>query len=156
MSTTIDERVVEMRFDNKQFESNVSTSMSTLKKLKESLKFTGATKGLEEIDAASKRVNMSGLGGAVDSVKAKFSAMDVVAVTANAVGGVVEVELGSLIDWLFDVCHQVACEKVSRHLVGDLLFFLNGLGFLDFVSSGIGLDFFSGVGLFHRFVSLHF
>ena len=84
MSTTIDERVVEMRFDNKQFESNVSTSMSTLKKLKESLKFTGATKGLEEIDAASKRVNMSGLGGAVDSVKAKFSAMDVVAVTALA------------------------------------------------------------------------
>ena len=82
MSTTIDERVVEMRFDNKQFESNVSTSMSTLKKLKESLKFTGATKGLEEIDAASKRVNMSGLGGAVDTVKAKFSALDVVAVTA--------------------------------------------------------------------------
>ena len=84
MSTTIDERVVEMRFDNKQFESNVSTSMSTLKKLKESLKFTGATKGLEEIDAASRRVNMSGLGGAVDSVKAKFSALDVVAVTALA------------------------------------------------------------------------
>lgn len=84
MSATIDERVVEMRFDNKQFESNVSTSMSTLKKLKESLKFTGATKGLEEVDAASKRVNMSGLGSAVDSVKAKFSAMDVVAVTALA------------------------------------------------------------------------
>ena len=84
MSTTIDERVVEMRFDNKQFESNVSTSMSTLKKLKESLKFTGATKGLEEIDAASKRVNMSGLGSAVDSVKARFSALDVVAVTALA------------------------------------------------------------------------
>ena len=84
MSTTIDERVVEMRFDNKQFESNVSTSMSTLKKLKESLKFTGATKGLEEIDAASKRVNMSGLGGAVDSVKAKFSALQVVGVTALA------------------------------------------------------------------------
>ena len=84
MSTTIDERVVEMRFDNKQFESNVSTSMSTLKKLKESLKFTGATKGLEEIDAASRRVNMSGLGSAVDSVKAKFSAMDVVAVTTLA------------------------------------------------------------------------
>ena len=84
MSTTIDERVVEMRFDNKQFESNASTSMSTLKKLKESLKFTGAMKGLEEIDSASKRVNMSGLGSAVDSIKAKFSAMDVVAVTALA------------------------------------------------------------------------
>ena len=37
MSTTIDQRVVEMRFDNKQFENNVSTTMSTLEKLKERL-----------------------------------------------------------------------------------------------------------------------
>lgn len=55
MSKTVDERVVEMRFDNKQFESNVSTSMSTLDKLKKSLKLDGAVKGLENIDAASKR-----------------------------------------------------------------------------------------------------
>lgn len=84
MSTTIDERVVEMRFDNKQFESNVATSMSTLDKLKRSLKFDGASKGLEDINSAAKRVNMDGLGGAVESVKAKFSALDVIAVTALA------------------------------------------------------------------------
>ncbi len=59
MSTTIDQKVVEMRFDNRQFESNVSTTMSTLDKLKHSLKFTGATKGLEELDAASKKVDFS-------------------------------------------------------------------------------------------------
>jgi hypothetical protein len=35
MSTTVDNRIVEMRFDNKQFESNVATSMNTLDKLKE-------------------------------------------------------------------------------------------------------------------------
>ena len=84
MSTTIDEKVVEMRFDNKQFESNVATSMSTLEKLKRSLKFDGASKGLEGISSAAKRVDMSGLGGAVENVKAKFSALDVVAVTALA------------------------------------------------------------------------
>ena len=84
MSTTIDEKVVEMRFDNKQFESNVATSMSTLKKLKQKLNLSGASKGLEEINSAAKRVDMSGLGGAVDSVKARFSALDVVAVTALA------------------------------------------------------------------------
>lgn len=84
MSTTIDERVVEMRFDNKQFESNVATSMSTLEKLKQKLNLSGASKGLEDVNAAAKRVDMSGLGGAVDSIKAKFSAMDVVAVTALA------------------------------------------------------------------------
>ena len=82
MSTTIDEKVVEMRFDNKQFESNVATSMSTLDKLKKSLKFDGASKGLEDINSAAKRVNMDGLGSAVESVKAKFSALDVMAITA--------------------------------------------------------------------------
>lgn len=82
MSKTVDERVVEMRFDNKQFESNVSTSMSTLDKLKKSLKLDGAVKGLENIDSASKKVNMSTLGNAVESVKLKFSALDVMAVTA--------------------------------------------------------------------------
>ena len=46
MSTTVDERVVEMRFDNKQFEANVQTSLSTLEKLKQSLNLEGATKGL--------------------------------------------------------------------------------------------------------------
>ena len=45
MSTTVDERVVEMRFDNKQFEANVQTSLSTLEKLKQSLNLEGATKG---------------------------------------------------------------------------------------------------------------
>ena len=84
MSTTIDEKVVEMRFDNKQFESNVATSMSTLEKLKQKLNLSGASKGLEEINSAAKRVDMSGLGGAVDSVRARFSALDVVAVTALA------------------------------------------------------------------------
>ena len=82
MSKTIDERVVEMRFDNKQFESNVATSMSTLDKLKQKLNLSGASKGLEEIESASKRVNMSGLGGAVESVSAKFSAMQVIGITA--------------------------------------------------------------------------
>ena len=84
MSKTIDEKVVEMRFDNKRFESNVATSMSTLDKLKKSLKLDGAAKGLENIDAAAKKVDMSGFGNGVESVKAKFSALDVVAVTALA------------------------------------------------------------------------
>ena len=84
MSTTIDQRVVEMRFDNKQFESNVSTSMSTLDKLKQKLNFTGATKGFESIDSAAKKVNLNGLSSAVDTVQARFSGLQVVAVTALA------------------------------------------------------------------------
>ena len=100
MSTTIDQRIVEMRFDNKQFESNVQTSLSTIGRLKESLNFSGAFKGLENIGSAISRVNFSGLkagvedfGSAIDridmsgfssgveSVGLRFSALDVLAVT---------------------------------------------------------------------------
>lgn len=84
MSTTVDNRVVEMRFDNKNFESNVATSMSTLEKLKQSLNLTGATKGLEKVDAAAKNVNFSGIGNGIETVKAKFSALEVIGVTALA------------------------------------------------------------------------
>lgn len=84
MSRTVDERVVSMQFDNKQFESNVQTSLRTMDKLKESLKFTGATKGLESIDDASKKVSMSPLGGAVEQIGLKFNAMQIMATTALA------------------------------------------------------------------------
>lgn len=84
MSTTIDQKVVEMRFDNKQFESATATTMSTLDKLKQKLGFNGATKGLESISNAAKKVDMSGLGSAVESVGSKFSALEVMGVTALA------------------------------------------------------------------------
>lgn len=84
MSKTVDERVVEMRFDNKQFESNVQTSLSTIGKLKQSLDLRGASKGLENVSAAAKTCNLSGLTGAVETVQAKFSALEVMAATALA------------------------------------------------------------------------
>lgn len=84
MSTTIDERVVEMRFDNKQFESNARTSLGTIEKLKQSMNFTGASKGLDNIGAAIKKVDTSSLGNGVESVCAKFSALQVMGVTALA------------------------------------------------------------------------
>lgn len=81
MSTTVDERVVEMRFDNKQFEANVQTSLSTLEKLKQSLNLEGATKGLENVNATAKRFDMSGVSDAVETVKARFSALEVMGIT---------------------------------------------------------------------------
>lgn len=84
MSKTIDQRVVEMRFDNKHFEQNVSTTMSTLDKLKKALHFPNASKSLEGINTAAKGVNMSGLSSAVDTVSARFSALQVMGVTALA------------------------------------------------------------------------
>lgn len=84
MSRTIDERVVSMQFDNSHFESNVRTSLSTIEKLKQSLNFKGASKGLENINRASKSCTLAPLSSAAETVKMKFSAMEVMAVTALA------------------------------------------------------------------------
>ena len=84
MSKQIDERVVSMQFDNRHFESNVQTSISTLDKLKRALHLDGATKSLENVGAAAKNVNISHLGSSVETVSAKFSALQVMGVTALA------------------------------------------------------------------------
>lgn len=84
MSTTVDERVVEMRFDNKQFEQNIQTSLSSLDKLKKSLNLEGEAKGLETVNDAANKCsgNMSPLSNAVETVRVRFSALEVMAITA--------------------------------------------------------------------------
>jgi len=78
MSRSIDERVVEMRFDNSNFERNVQTSMSTLDRLKMALNLDGATRGLENIDNAARNVDLSGIAAGVDAIQNKFSALGIV------------------------------------------------------------------------------
>ena len=75
MSTTIDEKVVEMRFDGRDFEKNARESISTLDKLKQSLKLDGMAKGFEDVGAAANRLSFSGLTTAADTVAVKFSYM---------------------------------------------------------------------------------
>lgn len=82
MSETIDSKVVEMRFDNKDFEANTRTTMSTLDKLKAKLHFPGASKGLEEIGQTAKRVDFSGMSSGIQTVQMKFSALQVMGITA--------------------------------------------------------------------------
>ena len=82
MSKQVDEKVVSMQFDNKHFESNVQTTLGTLEKLKQGLKLDGASKGLEDVNAAAKKTDMSGLASGVETVRTKFSALQVIGVTA--------------------------------------------------------------------------
>jgi len=82
MSKTVDQRVVEMRFDNSQFESNVKTSMSTLERLKQALKLPGASKSLEGVSSAAKKVDFSGMSKGIETVNAQFSNMQVIGMTA--------------------------------------------------------------------------
>ncbi|WP_294837468.1 tape measure protein [uncultured Eubacterium sp.] len=83
-SKEVDERIVEMRFDNAQFEKNVQTSMSTLDKLKAKLNFSGMSKGLEDVGAATKKLEFSGVASGIETIQAKFSALEVIGVTALA------------------------------------------------------------------------
>ena len=78
MSKTVDERIVKMRFDNKQFEANVKTSMSTLDKLKNSLKLDEASKGLENINKASKNVSFDTIASGVETLQKRFSTFGIV------------------------------------------------------------------------------
>lgn len=82
MSTTIDQRVVQMEFNNRQFESNAADTINTVEKLKNSLNFTGVSKGLDSVQDSAKRIDMSVLSNGVETVRARFSALQVMAVTA--------------------------------------------------------------------------
>jgi tape measure domain-containing protein len=82
MSTTIDQKVVEMKFDNKQFENGAKESLGTIDRLKKSLNFDGISKGLDNVGSSAKNINMSGLSSALDTVQVKFSAMQVIGMTA--------------------------------------------------------------------------
>ena len=78
MSKTVDQRIVEMRFDNNQFEQNVKTSMSTLDRLKQALKLDGASRGLENVSKASKGLDFSSIASNVESLASRFSTFGII------------------------------------------------------------------------------
>ncbi len=82
MSKTIDERVVSMKFDNKTFETNVAQTVKSVDTLKSSLNFKGASSGLDNISSSVKNVSMEPLANAIDTVKLRFSALQIAAITA--------------------------------------------------------------------------
>ena len=82
MSTEIEQRVVQMKFDNKQFESGTKTTMSTLDKLKEKLKFDKFTDGFSKISQSAKNVDLSHISKGAETVSVKFSALQTIAMTA--------------------------------------------------------------------------
>lgn len=84
MSTTVDNRIVEMQFDNSNFEKNVKTSMSTIDKLKKALKFDDSVKSLDNLEKKAGDVSFGGLASGIEAVTNKISALEVVGITAIA------------------------------------------------------------------------
>ena len=101
MSRTIDERIVEMRFDNAQFEKGVATSMTTLDKLKKSLNFKNSSKSLDEIGRAANRVRFDGMIDGINTVNARFSYLQ----------GTIQHQLNNIVD---------SCVMASKRMVSAL------------------------------------
>lgn len=84
MSATIDKRIVEMSFENSQFEKNTGESLRTIDRLKKALNFDGAASSFDKINSASGRVNLSGMADGIQSIQNKFSALGIFAITTLA------------------------------------------------------------------------
>lgn len=82
--SSIDERIVAMKFDNRQFEQGIKSTMLSLDSLNKALKFEGASKGLSDISAATKGFSLAHISDSVDAIANKFRALSVVAITALA------------------------------------------------------------------------
>lgn len=80
--SSIDERVVEMKFNNAQFEKGTKETISSLDKLKSSLSLDGATKGLENVDSAAKKVSLASIADNVQTLASKFTALSAAGVIA--------------------------------------------------------------------------
>ena len=80
--SSIDERVVEMQFNNAQFENGIKQTTDSLDKLKKGLELKDASKGFSDLDSASKKVNLSSIGSGVDNLVSQFSLLDSVGVAA--------------------------------------------------------------------------
>lgn len=78
----LDERVIGLKFDNKEFESKTRDTIKTLKDLNEGLRLDGAAKGFSEVDAAQKGLKFDKLSNAVENISSKFSALGIIGVTA--------------------------------------------------------------------------
>lgn len=77
-SENIDERVVEMRIDNRQFVSGAEKTISILDKLKDALSFKNAGDGFNEVQRAANKLDLSGMADGVDKISSRFSDMGIV------------------------------------------------------------------------------
>ena len=80
--SSIDERVVNMKFNNQQFEAGIKQTTQSLDSLKKGLNLDGATKGLDDLDAAGKKFSLAGMAQGIDTISSKFSAMSIAGITA--------------------------------------------------------------------------
>ncbi len=127
--SSIDNRIVEMEFDNSKFDPRIDKSTQSLDSLKKSLDLKDATKGLQDLDSASRRFSMEHMSSAVSSIADRFSALGVIGMTvlqnlANAaVNTGIQLLNGITLKPITDGFHeyetQIAAIRVMQANLGD-------------------------------------
>lgn len=79
MSANVDERIVQMQFDNAQFESKAQNTITTLNSLNEALKLPTGNSGMEKIQDTSRKIDFSKLNQAIELVNYRFSDLGIIA-----------------------------------------------------------------------------
>src|SRR5690606_42124635 len=82
--SSIDERVVEMRFKDSDFKAGIKRTLDSLGQLKKSLELKGATNGLENVKASASKFSLEGIAQTIEGIKEKFSSLSVVGIAALA------------------------------------------------------------------------
>ena len=80
MSSAVDTRVVQIQFDNKEFERNVQQTIDSLERLNKALE-GGSGKGLGNISDAINGADFSRISSGVDAIKDRFSTLGIVGMT---------------------------------------------------------------------------
>lgn len=84
MSSKVDDRIVNMKFNNSQFEKGVADTSKSLETLKKGLNLKDVGKGIGDLAGSLKNLSLDGLANGVSTIASKFSALSVIGITALA------------------------------------------------------------------------
>lgn len=85
MSTTVDEKVVSLKFDNSDFEQKADKSIKSIENLNKAIDFSNhhkGGKGLEALSQTIKSSDLSGMEKSVNTISKRFTNLGIVGVTA--------------------------------------------------------------------------
>lgn len=107
MSRSIDEKVVELRFDNQQFESGVKESLGTLNNLKSAINKSASGKALDDLTKSANKIDLSGISKGIESLQDRFSTLGIIGMR------VIENITDGLMNGLGKAIHSVTDSIVS-------------------------------------------
>ena len=94
MSDSVENKIVSIQFDNAAFQSKMNETIKALDNLRKSLDFKNAKKGLDDINASGKKIDLSGLEQHVGGIASKFTALGLIGIGALTSIGAAGVSAG--------------------------------------------------------------